>query len=183
MSVYHVIDLSKHLNHRLFYDDMSGMKEYGIENTFIYDYYNDLKCVEVIHNVLFQFYFGWSNDNIVCDNQEININHIVNKIHIVGFSYLQSNNTFFEVIYDDETSEKIKVPFISWIESFSEGYERTSLYGNNIRTFKWYEASGEEKVVICFHHIVVELPKIRKVKKIILPDDFLIHIFGMTIEE
>ena len=104
-------------------------------------------------------------------------------MHIIGFSYWGSTNEFFEIIYQDGSSELIKVPFIDWLLKAAINYETIGWYGTNNTTVKQVLSKGSQINLINFHHSINKINNSKIIKEIILPDNFLIHIFGLTLEE
>lgn len=167
------INLKELFNQKFIYEDISS-NNLGLDCTYVLQ--KDLNDID---------FFNLSKDkldNVVCENQVLKINNYVDKLHILGFSYWGSTNEYFEIKYLDETVEKVKVPFIDWVSKASINYHTISWYGENVKTIKQVKSSGELKHTVNFHHSITKLDSRKMIKEIRFPDNFLIHIFAITLE-
>lgn len=180
---YHKINLDKYNNHKFIYTSKpNSKKEVGLDGTYILKQDLNYQIEEKIENIEFTFSFQ-RFDNIQCNKQRIQINKKARYLHIIGFSYWGSTNEFFEIIYQDGSSELIKVPFIDWLLKAANNYETIGWYGTNNTTVKQVLSKGSQINLINFHHSINKINNSKIIKEIILPDNFLIHIFGLTLEE
>ena len=121
-------------------------------------------------------------DNISCDNQVIEVNHKAAKLHILGFAYWGSTNEFIDIVYEDETV-RVKVPFIDWVHPSKDSYETRSWFGRDVKTVMKIKTCGVLHHTAYFHKSSIMLDSSKLIKQIVLPDNFLIHIFKITIED
>ena len=169
-----ITDLKKQFNHKFIYEKEVLKNEIGLDGTYVLkEELNDIEYFNIGTDEL---------DNIVCENQIIEINNYVDKLHILGFSYWGSTSEYLEIRYQDETVEKIKIPFIDWVMKSSVNYRTISWYGENIKTIKQVTSKGLLKHTVNFHHSITKLVSKKMIKEIKLPDNFLIHIFAITLE-
>ena len=184
MSFYKV-ELKEHFNHRLFYEKPVSLTndEIGLENSYILMENNNLLNKSNFNNVDFFCEFG-DNDNIVCLGQTLTINKKAKRIHLLAISTWIDTVEFFDIVYDDKTVERIKIPFLNWIEISGTNCE---LYyyekEENVTTVSQTVTTGYFKRIVCFHHSYANLNANKKIKKIVLPDNLLIHIFAITLED
>ena len=181
--MFYNINLSRLYNHKFMYNDNPQvLEDVGLDNTYILkkDFINNNKST--FNNVSFLFSNQYY-DNVVCDNQKIIINQKANKIHMIAFSYWGSTNAFFEVVFDDESKELIKIPFIDWVQKAKVSYETISWFGENVDTIKQVPSQGVLNNIVNFHHTITKIKTRKKIKEIIFPDNFLIHVFAITLEE
>lgn len=165
------IDLTKHYNHKFIYSKECSIESRGLDGTYILA--KDIKDkLEIITRL----------DNISCDSQVVDVNCITSKLHILGFAYWGSTNEFIDIVYDDEVV-KVKVPFIDWVQPAKDNYETRSWFGSNIKSVKAVKTYGELNHTIYFHESTITLDSTKLIKQILLPDNFLIHIFKITIED
>ena len=83
---------------------------------------------------------------------------------------------------DDGEIEYINISFIDWAHK-AERYGAISSLKDNIKTARQVISSGVKTHLIFFHHTILDMNNKRKaIKQIILPDNFLIHIFAITLE-
>lgn len=168
------IDLKKLFNHKFFYEKEPLNSEIGLDGTYVLrEEFNEIDYFKISNNEL---------DNIVCENQILEIDNYVDKLHILGFSYWGSTNEYFEIKYLDGTIERIKIPFIDWVMKSSVNYRTISWYGENIKTVKQVISKGLLKHTVNFHHSITKLNSKKMIKEIKIPDNFLIHIFAITLE-
>lgn len=168
------LDLNKQFNHKFLYEKEVLNSEIGLDGTYVLkEELNDIDCFNISGNEL---------DNIFCENQILRINNYVDKLNVLGFSYWGSTNEYFEIIYQDETIEKVRIPFIDWVMKSSINYRTISWYGENIKTVKQVTSKGLLKHTVNFHHSITKLNSKKMIKEIKLPDNFLIHIFAITLE-
>lgn len=176
------INLNHLFNHKFIYNQEEiEHKELGLDNTYILKSEISNNILVGLNNVIFNL----SNshyDNIVCDSQELLINDYIDKLHILGFAYWGSTNTFFEVVFEDDTKLQVKIPFIDWVSKITINYQSRSWYGENIQTIKQIKSEGILKHTVNFHHSITNIDSKKLVKKIIFPDNFLVHVFAITIE-
>ena len=167
------VNLKELFNHKFIYEDILNNNS-GLDGTYILQKdLNDIDFFNISKEKL---------DNVICQNQTLEINNYVDKLHILGFSYWGSTNEFFEIRYQDDSIEKVKIPFIDWVMESSINYRTISWYGENIKTIKQVRSSGELKHTVNFHHSITKLDSLKMIKEINFPDNFLIHIFAITLE-
>ena len=167
------INLKELFNHKFIYEDISD-NNLGLEGTYVLQKdFNDIDFFDMKQKKL---------DNVLCQNQILQLNKYVDKLHILGFSYWGSTNEYLEIKYFDETFEKVKVPFIDWVSKASINYRTISWYGENVKTIKQVKSCGEQKHTVNFHHSITKLDSKKMIKEIKFPDNFLIHIFAITLE-
>lgn len=180
--MFYNIDLSKFCNHKFLYSNKQEvLEDVGLDNTYVLkrDFINNNKST--FNDVTFLFSDSYY-DNIVCDNQILTINQKANKIHIIAFSYWGSTNAFFETVFDDGSKEFIKIPFIDWVQKARVNYETISWFGENINTIKQVQSQGYLRNTVNFHHVIANIKSEKVIKEIIFPDNFLIHVFAITLE-
>lgn len=166
------INLKEIFNHKFIYEEISN-NNLGLDGTYILDQdLNDIDCFNISKEEL---------DNVVCNNQILQINNYVDKLHILGFSYWGSTNEYFEIKYQDGY-ESVKIPFVDWVMKSSVNYRTISWYGENIETIKQVTSKGILIHTVNFHHSITKLDPKKMIKEIIFPDNFLIHIFAITLE-
>ena len=164
------IDLTKHYNHKFIYREDVESETRGLDGTYILA--KDVKeKLEVTTRL----------DNISCDSQVIELNYAASKLHILGFAYWGSTNEFIDIIYEDEV-KRVKVPFIDWVQPSKDNYETRSWF-KDIKTVMKVNSCGVLHHTVYFHESTIELDSTKLIKQIVLPDNFLIHIFKITIEE
>ena len=164
------IDLTKHYNHKFIYSKDIENESRGLDGTYILAKYIKDK-LEVTTRL----------DNISCDNQVIEVNQITSKIQILGFAYWGSTNEFIDVVYEDE-KVRVKVPFIDWVQLAKDSYETRSWFGRDVKTVMKIKTCGVLHHTAYFHESTIKLDSTKLIKQIVLPDNFLIHIFKITIE-
>ena len=185
MSNYQALDIKELFNHKLVYQKLpkiNAYKEFGLDNVCVLREDIKFKTEEIIDKVNFKFNF-LGKDNVVCDGQQIKVNLHANKIHFVSFAYWGDTNEFFQIVYDDESIEKIKVPFIDWSHEVRTDSNSIAWYGNNIKTCKKVVTSGAITMLVHFHHTVCELKQNKIIKEIIFPYNMFTHVFAVTLEE
>ena len=165
------INLDKLYNHKFIYSNETKNINAGLDGTYILR-----KDIEDLN-----FYKG-HYDNVVCESQRLLINDYISKLHILGFSYWGSTNEIFTIVYEDESIAYIKIPFIDWVSKSVVNYQTISLYGEAIKTIKQVKSKGTLKHTVNFHESITTISNNKKVKEIIFPDNFLIHIFKIKIE-
>ena len=166
----------------MYNDDPKDDIEVGLDNTYVLKNESIFNNYTFFNNVSFLF-SDTDYDNVICDNQQIYINQKVDKLHLIAFSYWGSTNAFFKVIFEDDSIELIKIPFIDWVQKAKVNYETISWYGEGISTIKQIETHGSLKTTVNFHHTVTEINTKKLIKEIIFPDNFLLHIFALTLEK
>ena len=165
------IDLTKHYNHKFIYREERDVESRGLDGTYILA--KDVKDKLDLPTRL---------DNISCDNQVIEVNHKAAKLHILGFAYWGSTNEFIDIVYEDETV-RVKVPFIDWVHPSKDSYETRSWFGRDVKTVMKIKTCGVLHHTAYFHKSSIMLDSSKLIKQIVLPDNFLIHIFKITIED
>lgn len=177
------INLNHLFNHKFIYhQEELEHTELGLDNTYILKSEISNNSLVGLNNVLFSLSNNYY-DNIVCDSQELLINDYIDKLHILGFAYWGSTNTFFEIVFEDDTKLQVKIPFIDWVSKITINYQSRSWYGENIKTIKQIKSEGMLNHTVNFHHSITNIDSKKLVKKIIFPDNFLVHVFSITIEK
>ena len=106
---------------------------------------------------------------IVLDSPEDNSNIVPNKMKL-------------DIVYEDEV-KKVKAPFIDWVQPVKDNYETRSWFGRDVKTVMEIKTCGVLHHTVYFHKSTIKLDSAKLIKQIVLPDNFLIHIFKITIEE
>lgn len=170
-------------NHQIVYDEVTdNIHELGLDYIYILKQNMNIKSEDLIDGI--EFNFNWcGKDNIVCERQHISVTNVkACKMHIVGFSYWGDANEIFQIVYENGEIEYINISFIDWAHK-AERYGAISSLKDNINTARQIISSGAKIHLIFFHHSVLSINNRRKeIKEIILPDNFLIHIFAITLE-
>ena len=178
------IDLTKHCNHKLFYDAFPhGEACFGIENVCILkkDFFDEEKILK--KDIVCDFLRG-DLDNVVCDSQRIPINSKVKRWHFIGFSCWYDANEFVRIVYEDGTEDFIDVTFVDWSYHFvPDCWNRDISRGNKIENVRVAVSAGEAVRLVYFHDCICELKNEKTVKEIILPNNILVHMFALTIEK
>ena len=165
------IDLTKYYNHKFIYREEKDIETRGLDGTYILA--KDVKeKLEVTTRL----------DNISCDSQVIELNYAASTLHILGFAYWGSTNEFIDIVYEDEV-KRVKVPFIDWVQPSKDNYETRSWFGRDVKTVMKVNSCGVLHHTVYFHESMIELDSTKLIKQIVLPDNFLIHIFKITIED
>ena len=164
------IDLTKHYNHKFIYSKEIESESRGLDGTYILA--KDVKDILEVTTRL---------DNVSCVNQVIEFNHIASKLNILGFAYWGSTNEFIDVVYEDEVV-KVKVPFIDWVQPAKDSYETRSWF-KDVKTVMKVNSCGVLHHTVYIHESTIELDSTKLIKQIVLPDNFLIHIFKINIED
>ena len=183
MSVFHKINLDGLCDHKLIYDTpFVSQKECGLDGIYIDK--GDVRISEyaTTDGIDFRFVFG-KFDNVVCNGQTVSVSARADKLHIIGFSYWGETCEFFRMVYDDGTEERINVPFMDWSHSVQEHAPWMLCDKENIQTVIRCISSGAATHIIYFHHIVVDLNGCTALQKIVMPNNFFIHVFAMTVED
>ena len=84
-------------------------------------------------------------------------------------------------MYEDEV-KKVKVPFIDWVQPAKDNYETRSWF-KDVKTVMKVNSCGVLHHTVYFHESIIKLDSNKLIKRIVLPDNFLIHIFKITIED
>ena len=123
-------------------------------------------------------------DNLVCESQILLLDDVtVKKITIIGFcawGYFKEN---LKLECVDGTSEYAKVYFSNVSEPLENGIDscfriEKALYRDGSRCFKEIEMKRGKGYI---YYYTTEFHEIKKVNKIIFPENCLMHIFAVTI--
>ena len=183
--MFYKVDLKKHFNHQLFYDEVISefQNEIGLENSYILKENNTLLKKDNFAGIEFKLEFD-GNDNVICNKQILDVNCKASKIHFLAISTWIDTIEYFKVIYEDESVENIQVPFLNWTEKTGSNCE---LYyyveKDKIKTVSQTIATGAFSRLVYFHYSYALLNNNKIIKQIVLPDNLLIHIFAITLEK
>lgn len=181
MNKYIKIPLKAACNHRLIVAQQPNNKDdVGLDGLYINE--ADFKFTNnaVIDEVEFDINIG-KYDNVECAEQAIEIDASADKLHVFGFALWGDTYSVFKIVYENGVEDYVTVPFINWTHTFSFNWFDMSSVGGNIASHGVI-ASGEQVAPVYIHHITVDLPKHDKIKSIILPDNFCLHIMAITLE-
>ena len=180
---YKTIDIAKHYNHKLIYDfKPKEGASCGLDNIYVskYDFLSEGKALG--KGIEYTYNLG-EHDNVICNGQRIFIGSKVKRWHFVGFAYWGNVNEIVKIIYDDNTEDWIKITFIDWFYLFDHNiWNENVTQGNKIENIRTVVTSGDIIHLIYFHDCICEFHGEKNVKEIILPNNILVHIFAITIE-
>jgi hypothetical protein len=175
------LDLSKLYNHRA---ETSGIGTPGEDN---YLKLNSLSFNQCLKNGEVECIFrkASNGDNVICDSQILDINNIlIKKITLFGFCVWGYYKEKFILKYRDQT-EGIAVAY------FSDVVYPLTLSINNVMGID-RQIYMEGSQVFCdfiwdqqkgfMYYSTTEFENATQVNKIIFPDNCLMHIFAITIE-
>ncbi len=181
MNEFNKIQLKQVCNHQLVYAvDPQADEGAGIDGTYISE--QDFKLGEngTVDGVDFEFGRGES-DTIECNGQTLSVNASANKLHIMGFSLWSDVYTVFKIVYENGETECVTVPFIDCSHGYSFNWFDMSSVGGDIKSHGVI-AIGEKSRPVYIHHIAVDLPSAERIKEIVLPNNFFVHIMAITLE-
>ena len=182
MSKFKKIEIGTYFNHRLFYpEEQLKDADVGLDKIIIIDSNNKIRNHDIIDGIPFIFGYG-KYDNLECGGQIIEINEHVKNLHIIGFYYWGDSEEIIRIIYNDGEQEGIGVPFINWGLKSKYDWRIECLGRELVKSSLPMMASGSYCGTVFFHHICIPLGKNKKVEKIVLPEDFMVHILAITIE-
>ena len=181
MSKFNKIPLAAVCNHKLIYSRQENANaNIGLDGMYISERDIKLKPNDTIDGIEFEFYFG-EYDNIECALQKLGVNASADKLHIMGFALWSDAFSVFKLVYENGGEDYVTVPFIDWTHSYAFNWFDMSSVGGEIVSHGAM-ASGAQSRPVYLHHITVDLPKPDKIKEIILPDNFCMHIMAVTLE-
>lgn len=181
MSEFKKLPLSSVCNHKLIYGSQDNIGEdIGIEGTYIAESDMKIKSSDIVDGIPFDICFD-SFDNIECDGQQIAVDFAAERLHVLGFSLWCDVHSVIKLVYADGSTHCVKVPFIEWrcINEF-EWFDIAAV-GGDIKSH-CVISSGKQSQPVYFHHIAVDIPNPERIKGIILPENFCLHIFSITLE-
>lgn len=177
------IDISMYCNHKLIYKNLpESSSSFGVDNICIleqdYSRNDEASKQGILNNYCLCDY-----DNIVCGGQKIFIGSKVKKWHFIGFAYWGDVNEIVKVVFDDNTEDWIEIAFIEWTRLFVHDVWNNNFAGDKqIENVRTVITSGDMVHLAHFHDCICEFCKGKSVKEIILPNNILVHIFALAIE-
>lgn len=181
MNKYFKLNLLDFCNHKFIYEKTVPQKDkIGLEGIYIDEKDLTIRSEDTVDGVEFLFNFG-TFDNIVCDRQQIPVGINADKLHIVGFSYWGDTYDFIKVVYEDNVC-LLKASFADLARNYK--YHLSDDFWNlNINTSLRIRGTGLSGNIVYFHHSIIDLEKDKKINSIILPDNFWLHVFAITLEK
>ena len=169
-------------NHKLVYGCQDKIdEEIGIEGTYIAENDMKIKTSDIVDGVEFDICQG-KFDNIECDGQHIDVDFHANRLHLIGFALWCNVYSVIKIVYSDGTTRCVKIPFINWIHTYEFNWLDIASVGGDVISHAVI-ASGKEQNPVFLHHVSVDIPNTNKIQKIILPENFCLHIFAITLEK
>ena len=156
-------------------------ENYGLDNICILRTDLKMKKNEVLDGVDFTFHFG-KYDNVICESQSLKVDFKADKIHVIGFAYWGNVNEAFVIVYEDMSTETIRIPFVDWSRKINNSYQERTWAAYGVTTPKTFITSGALTHLAYFHHNTYELKNNKVIKEIRLPDNMFVHIFAITLE-
>ena len=182
MGEFYKTDIKKFFNHKLFFgsspQDCSGA---GLDGVYIAKKDFKISEREIIDGTEFDFSFG-NYDNSVCEGQRIKVSRCADKLHIIGFAYWGDTTDIFEIVLKDGSREYLHVPFPDWSHDHKDGWFFRTYARGNITSSISLRTSGELQIPVYLHHITADIPSEKEIDEIVLPDNFWLHIFAITLE-
>ena len=184
MNRFICLNLDSSYNHKMFYDKVpeESFEDFGLDNMVILRNEVDKLNMTEVEGIPFRI-SNVSKDNIECEQQKLQVNKKANRIHFLGFAYWGSTNESFKIIYENDLEEIVRVPFLDLNHRHKESEHVKAWYGNNVTTPKVVISAGNSLQMISFHHSFIDLYGNQKIKEIVCPDNFFIHIFAITLEK
>lgn len=182
MNEYYKIDLRDICNHKLIYDkDTPFEKREGLDGIYINLEDMHIHSAETFDGVEFDFNLK-EFDNVICNGQSISVGMKADRLHIIGFSYWGDANDYLQAIYNDNDIAFVKVHFLDWSHRNMGSWDEECA-SSKIKTVQQVISSGEMIHIIYFHCITVEFNGTKTLTELVLPDNFWLHIFAMTLEK
>lgn len=179
------LELCNLVNHKLIYDSLpTGDNDFGLDKICILRKNFNCGSLAIINGIDFEFALE-NYDNIFCENQEIEINQIAKTINILGFSYWGDNYEFFKVVYDDGTTELLKVMLPDWSHAVENApvNMQFELFDCKVKTGEIFLSSGKTVHMTHLHHFSGTLKNDKVISKIVFPDNMFMHILAITLED
>lgn len=183
--MFRPIDLSGAANHRILYECVpENLEHFGLDDVCILEKKSEPYGEKIFNGVTFRFSQG-EFDNVCCENQEIDVSARAKTIHFLGFSFWGDNRETFEVVYEDGTSEEIKIMMLDWSHSLETlgvpGH--FDFYGNTVQTSAPFLASGRLTFLAYMHQDSAPLREDRIISKLRFPNNSFFHVVAVTLED
>ena len=181
---YYLVDLSKHMTQKLFYE-CSGERKQRIR--FDKDSaFNDKHIFkeQMLYGIPYVFCIN-GKDNLICEGQEIIVETKINKIYIVGFSYWGDKSDILKIVLKKRRIIEKEVLFKE-CSIDNDNNPWVPLYEKNLdikySCFNSKLIGVNEQNDLFFTICECSLGEEAFVEKIILPKNYFIHIYAITFE-
>ena len=178
MRMFYKADLRNICNNKLIGD---GDKNIGLDGIYVKKADWGLNGNKTINGTDFSFSIE-DFDNVECYKQVLPVSATADFLHIIGFAYWGETTELFRVEYSDGTEERVAVSLPDWSASMQNYPWNDICRCGDVETVYSCQSSGAMLHTIYLHRATVELHGISPVKEIIFPDNFLFHVFALTLE-
>ncbi len=178
-----IINLKKYFNHKLFYKKIPvGNESFGLDGICFLIKNENSDVTLSKDNIDFLISQG-TFDNFELQNQVILIDNFAEKLHFLGFAYWGDANENIKILYEDGSEDIICLEILDWTSYPPKGKEWDYL----IKDTKYYEpilieTAGDVELEVKIHHFSINVNSKIEIKELIFPENLLIHIFAITIE-
>lgn len=187
------LDLKPCFNDRMVYPDdvvLDENKFIGLHNFIIYE--SNFRFGEIENNGIFANFERNSCGNhlILCEGQRIRADHVCNKIHFFGFnSWCMFMDKFIIRTNAGDIPVNIGFSDVGWdvksvndtrLEADRRYYDG---YGDVFMTCEGYHGVRDQQLSALTYCKSVELGGNRYVEEIVLPDNSLMYIAAITLEQ
>lgn len=182
MSSFVVMDLLKLCNHKFIYDVKPEDESAGLDGTYLAAKNVPFGEETTINGIPYKFCFG-EYDNVLSEGQRLSAGGFADKLHIIAFTNWGDTFDQIKIEYCDGSFEWIKLPFLDWSHKQQIFWQDVTSVRETVDTPFSGITTGALSQLVCFHHTMAEIKGKKKIDSIVLPDNFWLHVFAITLEK